>query len=242
MFAASQGIFADTRLQIPVIPENTQVYNNLVIIHGCDDPVNGGTRTPVFGQSVVFPDGKDSIITADGADSKQPLSDFIENWGNYNKKIQSNDVFPLEDEKTDQLGNVVGFWGGNGKLPGVNYVGLNPFVTDAVPIVSTSCAKSVTFELVIADVCKMTSLSGFNTETVNVWTPVIAGSNYNGTPETNDGYDSPATLTVTRNLAANPLPASCGPGVDVVVKPSASQINRDMPVVINGKQEWPLLQ
>ena len=241
MFAASQGIFADTRLQIPVIPENTQVYNALAIVHGCDDPATGTTSTPVFGQSVVFPDGVDSTITVGGAASNQPLTDFVQNWGNSNKKIQSNDVFPLEAEKTDKLGNVIGWWGGNGQLPGVNYIGLNPFVTGAVLIEPTSCAKSVTFVLAIADVCKMTNISRFNTETANLWTPAV-GSSYDGTPETNDGFDSPATLTVTRDLTAKPLPPSCGAGVDVVVTPSASQINRDMPVFYNGKQEWPLLQ
>ena len=239
MLAASQSIFADTRLQIPVIPENTQVYNALVIEHGCDDLVNGGTGTPVFGQSVVFPDSAaNPIITVDGVRIAQPLTDFVVNWGNSNQKIQSNDVFPLEAEKTVS-GNVVGFWGGNGKLPGT-YIGLNPFVTGAVLIEPTSCAKSVTFVLAIADVCKMTSLGGFNTDTVNLWTPAV-GSNYDGN-RTNEGFDSPATLTVTRNLTVNPLPPSCRAAVDVVVKPSASQINRDMPVVINGKQEWPLLQ
>ena len=238
MLAVSQCIFADTRLQTPVIPENAQVYNALAIVHGCDDPVNGGTGTPVFGQSVVFPDGVDSTITVGGVPSNQPLTDFVQNWGNLNQKIQSNDVFPLEAEKTNKLGNVIGWWGGNGKLPGT-YFGLNPFVTSAVLIEPASCAKKVTFVLAIADVCKITSLSGFNTETANLWTPAV-GSSYDGTPETNDGYDSPATLTVTRNLTVNPLPASCSAGVDVVVTPSASQINRDMPVIINGKQEWPL--
>jgi hypothetical protein len=241
MFAASQGIFADTRLQIPVIPENTQVYNALVIEHGCDDPVNGGTGTPVFGQSVVFPDGVDSTITVGSVRFVRPLTPFVQNWGNLNQKIQSNDIFPLEGEKTDKLGNVVGFWGGNGKLPGVNYIGLNPFVTGAVLIEPTSCANSVTFVLAIADVCKVTNLNGFKKETVNLWTPAV-GSSYDGTPETNDGFDSPATLKVIRNLTTNPLPPSCGAGVDVVVTPSASQINRDMPVFYNGKQEWPLLQ
>jgi len=37
------------------------------------------------------------------------------------------------------------------------------------------------------------------------------------------------------------LPSSCGgTGVTVEVKPSAAQINRDMPVVIDGQQIWPL--
>ena len=246
--AASQGIIADTRLQIPVIPEKTQVFNNLYILHGCDDPVTGSA--PVFGEVVIFPDGVDSTITVGGEVSNQPFTAFVQNWGNVNQKIQSNDVFPLEAEKTDKLGNVIGWWGGNGNLSGT-YFGLNPFVTGAVFIEPTSCAISVTFVLAIADVCKLTNLNGFTKETVNLWTPAV-GSNYDGSPETNDGYDSPATLKVVRNITgtpatltaeavpANPLPASCGEGVDVVVTPSANQINRDMPVTYNGKQAWPL--
>jgi len=57
-----------------------------------------------------------------------------------------------------------------------------------------------------------------------------------------DGWGSPATLKVVRNttgtpatltsaaVAANPLPASCGAGVDVYVYPSAEQINTELPV------------
>lgn len=97
----------------------------------------------------------------------------------------------------------------------------------------------MTFVLAAADVCKVTQVSGFNTETVNLWTPAV-GSNFDGTPSINDGYDSPATLRIARNLVTNPLPASCGTGVDIVVTPSANQINRDMPVFLNGKQAWPL--
>ena len=52
-----------------------------------------------------------------------------------------------------------------------------------------------------------------------------------------DGAESePATLKVNRTSA---LPAECGEGVDVVVTPSAAQLNRDMPVVIGGVQVWP---
>lgn len=245
---ASQGIFADTVLQLPVIPENTRVFNALVIQHGCDDPATGTKRTPVFGQSVMFPNLVDSVITtqAVGSDPLAPgnpyngsMSDFVKVSRVPVTKIQSNDVFTVEDEKLDSLGNVIGFWGGDGKLPGVNYIGLNPFVIGAVPIQPTSCAVSVTFVLGIADVCKLTNISGFNKETVNLWTPAV-GSNFDGTPTTNDGYDSPATLKVTRNLTTNSLPASCGAGVDVTVTPSAAQLNHDMPVQFQGKQAWPL--
>ncbi|MFZ2171646.1 MAG: hypothetical protein WAW61_18655 [Methylococcaceae bacterium] len=66
LLVSSQHIFADTRLQIPVISENTQFVNSLVIVHGCDDAVNGVTGAPVFEQNVVFPNGVDSTITVGG--------------------------------------------------------------------------------------------------------------------------------------------------------------------------------
>lgn len=243
--AAGRGASAHTTLQTPAIPEGTRVFNAVLIEHGCDDPATGATSTPVFGESVVFPDGVDSAITTQPAGSGTPkpyagkLSDFVQNWANANHKIQSRDVFTLEGVKYDPLGNIIGFWGGGGSLPGVGYIGLNPFVTDPVLIQPASCAASVTFVLGIADVCKLTNVAGFNTETVNLWTPAV-GSSYDGTPDTNDGYDSPASLKITRNLAANPLPAACGAGLDVKVTPSAAQLNRDMPVWYNGKQAWPL--
>lgn len=66
LLVSSQRIFADTTLQIPVISENTQFVNSLVIVHGCDDAVYGVTGAPVFEQDVVFPDGVDSTITVGG--------------------------------------------------------------------------------------------------------------------------------------------------------------------------------
>lgn len=49
-----------------------------------------------------------------------------------------------------------------------------------------------------------------------------------------DGYGSPATLKVTRDLTKNPLPAGCtgngGKGDDVYVYPSAEQINNELPI------------
>jgi len=246
--AGNPAAMAHTSLQTPAIAEGTRVFNAVVIEHGCDDPATGTTSTPVFGESVVFPDGADSVITTKpvGAAPATPatpyagkLTDFVQNWANANQKIQSRDVFTLEDVKYDALGNIVGFWGGNGNLPGVNYLGLIPFVTAPVLLQPASCAASATFVLGIADVCKITGIAGFNTETVNLWTPAV-GSNYDGTPDTNDGYDSPVTLKVTRNQALHPLPAACGAGLDVTVTPSAAQLNRDMPVWYNGKQAWPL--
>ncbi len=49
-----------------------------------------------------------------------------------------------------------------------------------------------------------------------------------------DGFNSPATLKITRDLTKNPLPAGCtgngGKGDDVYVYPSAEQINAELSI------------
>lgn len=70
-------------------------------------------------------------------------------------------------------------------------------------------------------------------------------SNYDGYADAahtiaGDGWGSPATLKVTRNLTKNPLPAGCtgngGAGDDVHVYPSAEQINKEIPIWSNPNQ------
>ncbi len=64
-------------------------------------------------------------------------------------------------------------------------------------------------------------------------------SNYDGYQDAahtipGDGWGSPATYKVTRNLTTNPLPSGCtgnnGAGDDIHVYPSANQINVELPV------------
>ncbi len=231
LLAASHSALSHTRLDIPVVMEGVRVANNVVISHGC------GEGTNVISQSVVFPDGVDSIVKVDGVQSTNVVTDFLSNWGNLNQKILSYNVFKHENEKTDADGNVVGFWVRDGKMPDYYNVFV-PFRAGAAVIDSDSCAVSVKVVVAVADICKITNISGFAEGIVNLWTPAV-GSNYDG-PGLH-GYDSPATLTYTRNLETNPLPPTCGgTGVAVEVIPSAAQLNRDMPIVnTDGKQIWP---
>lgn len=223
---AAQNVLAHTRLETATINENTRTSNNVVIGHGCGD-------NSVIGTSVVFPDGVDSTITVDGAAHAGPLTAFVQNWGNANQKILSRSVFSFEDEKTDTNSNVVGFWVGGGSPLPHQLIGFIPFRTNAVVIEPTSCAKSVKFFIPIADICQITPTSGFSADTVNLWTNTGLGTPYDRVSATDDG---PASLTITRTSA---LPTSCGAGVAVEVKPSAAQINRDMPIKIDGSQVWP---
>ncbi len=75
-------------------------------------------------------------------------------------------------------------------------------------------------------------------------------SNYDGYSDAahtlpGDGWGSPATLKVTRNLTTNPLPAGCtgnfGAGDDIYVFPSAQQINDEIPVWSNANQSGQII-
>ncbi|WP_394808606.1 hypothetical protein [Nitrosomonas sp.] len=238
MVGAWQSAFAHTRLKTPEITENSarhgSDYNAVVISHGCENPATGAVDANTIGSVAVFPDGKDSIITVDGAPHSGPLTDFVTNWGNPVTKVQDRSIFAFEGYIKDSLGNKLGFWTGGGSGLTGGFRAVVPFTTAGVIIEPTSCAKSVTFVLGIADICQVTDKSGFSDETVQMWTPAV-GSDYDGVGL--HGFDSPATLKVTRSIA--PLPESCGAGVDVVVKPSATQLNRDLRINMDGNQIWP---
>lgn len=238
LVGTSQFAFAHTRLKTPEIAENSALhgsdYNAVVIGHGCVNPATGAVDANTIGTVAVFPDGKDSIITVDGAPHTGSLTDFVTNWGNPVTKVQDRSIFAYEGYIKDSLGNKLGFWTGGGSGLTGGFRAVVPFTTAGVIIEPTSCAKSVTFVLGIADICQITDKAGFSDETVQMWTPAV-GSDYDGVGL--HGFDSPATLKVTRSIA--PLPASCGAGVDVVVKPSATQLNRDLRINLDGNQIWP---
>lgn len=238
----SQMVSAHTRLQSPVIDENSaghgSNYNNLIIAHGCTNPDTGSTDINTIAQVVVFPDGVDSTITVDGEASDKILFDFVSNWGSPVQKIQSRDIFDIEDEIKDSLGNVLGYWAasldGTGLKGGLT--GVVPLRTSGVIIEPTSCAKSVKFVLGVAEICELTDFAGFSDATVMLWTPEV-GSKFDGVEGVSKGYNSPASLTVNR---VSELPAECGEGLEVVVTPSAHQLNRDMTIEFDGVPAWPL--
>lgn len=230
MIAGSQ-VSAHTRLQAPQIAEGARVYNNVVVGHGCEGQ-------NVIATTSVFPDGVDSTVLVDGNPHTGSISDYISNWGNLVQKVVSRDVFTNSSEKFDESGNnVVGFTDRDGQSLPATMIGLFPFRISAAVFETSSCAKSVKFVVAIADICKNTNVAGFTDLTVNLWTPAV-GSNFDG-PGLH-GYNSPATLTITRDLANNPLDSSCGDGSAVELIPSAAQLNRDMPIKNkNGSVWWP---
>lgn len=236
ILAISSTAFSHTRLQTPVIDENSarhgSNYNNVVVSHGCT--LESGDRVNVLGSITVFPDGVDSTLTVDGEPSSKTLIDYVSNWGSPVQLLQSKHIWSQQAEIKDPLGNSVGLWVGDEVGMDGNLRGLVPFRTRGVIIEPTSCAKSVTFRVSIIDVCKMTNIAGFTDETVGLWTPAV-GSDFD--VEGSKGYDSPATLKVNRT---SDMPAECAEGEEIVVSPSAAQLNRDFPLVKDGVQVWPL--
>ena len=232
LFGAIQpDAFAHTVIDPPQVTEGKQSNNHTVITHGCGDAA-------VIGQSVVIPDGISSTIAANGNPYNGPLTDFLQNWGNVITFVQDRSVFSEQDRKTDAIGNTTGFWFGGGRTVASYARGHIPFVTGAVLFVPESCAKVVRFAFAVADICKITGINNMTEEgSVNFWTPAV-GSVYDGTPG-GHAYDFPVFFTVNRNLETNPLPESCGAGLQVTVKPSAAQVDRDMPIIFNGEQVWP---
>lgn len=229
--ASTQAVVAHTRFQVSTVDENSSRHatyeTEANIAHGC----NGNA---VIGNVILFPDQQDSILEVDGEVSDNQISDHIASGG-FIRGILNRDVFSDSELISDSLGNPVGLYsyGGTG-VPGKNWVGKVRFRVTGVAFQETSCAKSITFSTAIADVCSVTKKDGFNNDNVNLWTPAV-GSNFDG-PDL-QGFDSPAIFKVERTST---LPESCGEGLEVVIKPSAAQINRDLPVVVDGEQIWPL--
>ena len=236
---------AHTRFRVPVIDENAanhgSNYNDVVVAHGCQNTTDGASTIDTLGTVVVFPEKDAPIIKTRVAGSTGEyeihdgvLTDFVANWGSPVTVIQDAGLFEFQEYIRDPLGNKIGFWSGGGRVLKAGFRGLLPIATAGVVINPESCAKSVTFVAAIADICEITDPSGFSNGTLQLWTEAV-GSVFDG--EGLHGFNSPATLTVNRSIAA--LPESCGDGLDVKVVPSAEQLNRDFNIKFQGQQIWP---
>lgn len=238
-----QQAMAHTRLTVASTPESSSAHGSSTtavnIPHGCGD-------NPVIGNVFFLPDTTDAIVhtSADNFENfETPDGDNALNYivsSPFIRLIKSNDVYATQEFINDPLGNPIGFWAAGGSLPAHNWVGQLPFNITSVAIQPDSCASKVVLVPAIANVCNVTAMAdidGTNTDDPNVdfWSPPGVGSPFYG-PD----WSSPATFTVERDLEKNPLPASCGDGVAVRLIPSAAQLNRDMPIKIDGEQVWPL--
>ncbi|SEN37176.1 hypothetical protein [Nitrosomonas marina] len=89
----------------------------------------------------------------------------------------------------------------------------------------------------IEDNCEITDVNEFGEDTVELWTHTGIGTPYDRDLlfAVNAGTDpGPASFTINRDLANNPLPEDCAKGVAVELKRSAAQINYDMSIKLDG--------
>lgn len=227
---AAQVALAHTTIRSQATESVTE-DNAIKIGHTCTTPE--GAKIPVIAQSVVFPGDAPDLSTSDSSPVTS-LASVIEQGtvAGLVRAIQDRSVFRSQQVKRDALTNVTGFSGTNGSMD-VESLGRVPFQFAAPKFVATSCARRLLVRVAIADVC----LSGAGlTDSVkpgkvNLWIP-DNGSPFAvaGKAQGIDGIGAPATLTINRNVATNPLPASCGAGIDVIVTPSAADVTSNLPI------------
>jgi hypothetical protein len=241
---ASPQILAHSSFQFATGEEGVKVYNNIVVGHGCDNKDSAKASVPVIANSMVLANGQDSTILIDGTiNNLAKASDYLTNWpSSLVKNIPSTDTFKKQDAilysadgyKFTSYGkevyfSVIGKTSLDGSIPGSFNTGLIPFFMTAPGIVTGSgnCAKTVIIEGAIADICKFTNTKGLAPHTANIWMPKGTGSKFDIFEL--HGLDSPAKFTVTRK-STNPLDASCGAGQVITIRPSAAQLNKDLPI------------
>lgn len=230
---------AHTTFQTKTADENTTVYNNLVIGHGCHT-AEGSPNKAVIANSVVFPDWSNAILKKGSTVVKESVSKYVEVNGfspAMITHIPSKDVFEKAALKYGQAGfsahTPVGISSWGGKLVGDDTAGLVPIRINKIKFKSNQCATSITFHVAVADICKYTKISGFTEHTVNFWTPTV-GSNYDA-PEANPDDSLAGEAATYKVVRTSALPVACGDGFELKVYPSAAQLNRDMPI----PKKWP---
>jgi hypothetical protein len=222
--AAGTPAFAHTTVQSQST-EGVRADNALRIGHGCEE-------RPVVAQSVVFPTDAPQISTTDPGVVISDLSQVVSpgSVAGLVRLIQSRDVFGIQHAKLDENDNTIGWFGKLGWL-GPHLVGRVPFDATAPSFVPESCATALRVEIAIADICGLAPPT-IQPHKVNLWIP-DNGSQFaiQGTANGIDGVGAPARWTINRNLAANPLPPSCGGvGYTATATPSPEQIDRDLPI------------
>jgi len=118
----------------------------------------------------------------------------------------------------------------------ISVTGLSPFRYGAVKFQTTSCAKSLKVRVAIANWCKKGWASRADDDRVDLWIGhTTAVFNDQRTMPRATPYD-PAieapfwpTMTISRDLVLNPLPANCGEGYDLAIEPADADIDALLP-------------
>ena len=187
----SQGSFAHTRLEYPNVIENGSVHNRLNTGHGC--PTSTTAKGSTFAQSAIFPNaisytpiiGVDSSATGstwkNATYTTAAASTFYSPLAGIGALLRADGAWPITLQKTDAKGNNDGFLAGGKAYDQTVSAGVQTSVkTAAITIPATSCARSVTFMLAVADICDINVPSAVATDKeVLYWSPI---PNFTGVP------------------------------------------------------------
>jgi hypothetical protein len=225
--------------------EGKTLYTAFTIGHGCGSTANP-VQLPVIAQSIVFPNAADSVavklgLASDGTTvTETPIDITTEITGLTAgaglstlspKGVNDGLMFKKASSIVNELNVIRGLKFSGGKLD-PTMVGVVPFRVSGVKFEPTSCAQSLKVRVAIANWCKTNATNkaqaGDEDRRADFWlgTPTAKFSNPN---VISSGYWP--TLTVARDLVANPLPASCnGVGYDVAIQPSSADIDKYLPM------------
>lgn len=231
LLSTSQLVLAHPGLKYDPAVSQEAVYS---IEHGC-----GGNS--VIGTIIVLPNVNESpIVKIDGEETDELLENLLVSSNAAMKLVIDKRVFDIQQPIRDELGNVIGFWTGGGTAVPPDAAALLPFRPNVTAeFIEESCVSKVTYRVTAIDVCNLTTWAdGVNAQDYSLWVPAV-GSDFDGEPD-GHAYDFTRNITVMRDLEENPLPANCGEGQEIIVSPSAEQLNRDLRIKLDGQQVWPL--
>jgi hypothetical protein len=217
--------------------EGTTGYNWFSIPHGCGSShAHGAKNQPVRAQSVVFPNGADSI--AERTDTKESvnLQDHITGNPVMTAKPAVNSLFKkiktltgpvpsFTSHGSELTEDVRAFVFTNGKLQD-GLLGVIPWSASFPTFKSDSCATALTVYIAIASYCTNSS-SEDDDDRADIWMGRLT-----------EKFDDPDVvsvdfwpyLKVIRDLENNPLPEGCGEGFEIAVYPSDEAIDEFLPI------------
>jgi len=231
---------------------HASVYTAFTITHGCGG-ADYAVNQAVTAQAAVFPNNDDAVayrIKSDG--TQAPLANLSKHIQGATKNaipslavggIQDTNVFKtiretLGDKDEDGDRRVHGLKLTNGKL-NTNLVGVIPFRAGRPAFESESCAKALHIRVAVANYCTKASSTDKDNRS-DIWmghtTPKFDDADVVSVSKTGEGEGFWPTLTINRDMVANPMPESCkNGGFDIAIQPSDEDIDKNLTI----KGYWP---
>lgn len=222
-----------------ITPAGTGTVGDEIVIPDLSNDIVGSTNTIAMTATLGLDTGGDQIFanTIPIADTKGS----IRGWQSWSGPKPVNGPVLLESAKTPDGSDI-------------STTGLSPFRISGIRFQPNSCAKALKIRVAVADWCRKGAASYQADDRADIWIGSL-------TPKFNEQVLMPnadrahggsgaifwPTLTVNRNLAANPRPDTCTDADydTVYIEPKAEDIDALLPIskakypVGAGAKYWP---